>query len=1229
MKKTKKTQRRIDPLLYNPLGDRDKDGAMNFIDCDPENPDRKGIYDWLKSKVTPIYHRVYTPTITRVRTTHRAVQRTIAPYKPTVSYQRAAQRRAAVKRKTVEVAKKVQKYLTVPEEEKRDIGQFGGTIFYPKHDFRPTPTPTVPVPGEMGLLVGAKAITPILRRILPDVKQKIVSVGRRAIVSEIRKTPGYLATQILQKHVFPHVKKGYDIGTGAYIAAESKALTTAQAARISQGNVTARNLGFSSEENLRTNLDAITNLSQQATVTKYYSDQKKVSDCYTKWVEAYYDRVAAYNKLKNPTQSQYDTLLDSKSSSTVYFETQLSKFESLYPSKPSSVVRYEKGVKPFFTPSGELKPSVLTYISKGEKEYAAFQAYEKKERVTKEKWAPKYGGFTPLTYPTMELGAKASKPLIEGVEKYIPVKHEKVGYGAVGFGKGIAETAAYTPEWLGTLLPSAEILARKTPTAVKSIPLGLGLFAGGLVKGFKEKPQVATGRIAGMVLLPYAGKKISPIKYTGAMKIPTGAGRVKTWYTLGKGLPREFKGIQETAVFRGPTALGKIELTRIPGVFKQTHLIPEAVTYRGIYFRTPAKQPYLGKHFLVGRTTGPGGTIRGWQVGQPYFDLPTSYRVFSGVEAAATLPTVKEGLSLPMQKLMTEAFYLQKRLSTRKGITKPLKMEEVEAFKGLPKEARAEVGAVLRRHRRNLLFYGSSAKEAQIARISGERGGIKPGDIDVEVMTTASRMTEGLILPKRLQSQYTLSRLGIPTWKSKAVKRIGEKMPGTTPQKLSVEIADIFKKYLGKENVVVEYKPLWQMYSIKKVVGWKKTPLGKEPVTEGLFDIHPESATFEFGMKPLKPVKTTIDTGLKESWWTKRKPIKMTSLAEEFERSFASIMQIQEKGVPARTVIGRDTVVGPGIKIPGVELFISPRYGRMKDIARFVQTGKMLSEYKGLKIETGLFPFKKYRLKGIKKEQAALKSWEEYSTSFPELRELQTDITVKALSTSAADILKSQRIGSSLFLSQSALALPKRIRFEEVYKPKIPKPKVGKPKPKRGRKADYDYYTGRRGDYYGAGYYFAPGYYGGFPYGHERAVYKPIPREELRLGFVISPPAKYTPMIPITKGIAKPPIPTKRHLIPTISIPDVIIPSLPPPPPYVPPPTPPPTPPVTPPYVPPSRPPPTYVPPFLRIPPPVPPPIRIKKDDKIKPRRGLPWAAYQKSVVNPILQADQLLRKML
>ena len=1249
MKKTKKTQRRIDPLLYNPLGDRDKDGAMNFIDCDPENPDRKGIYDWLKSKVTPIYHRVYTPTITRVRTTHRAVQRTIAPYKPTVSYQRAAQRRAAVKRKTVEVAKKVQKYLTVPEEEKRDIGQFGGTIFYPKHDFRPTPTPTVPIPGEMGLLVGAKAVTPILRRILPGVKQKIVSTARRVITHEIKTSPGFITTRIMQKHVFPHVKKGYEIGTGKYIAEESSALTSAKKARISQGNVTARNLGFSDENTLRIRLEDITKLSQPNTqVTKYYNEQKKVSAAYTHWVEEYYDRVAAYNKIKNPTEAQYNALISSRTSSTDLFESKLSKFEQMYPSKPASVVRYEKESKPFFTSTGELKPSLLAYIAKGDIEYGAFQAYEKKERVTKEKWAPKYGGFTPLTYPTMEYGAKVSEPLVKGIEKYIPIEREKAGYGMVGRFKGVAETAAYTPEWLGTLLPSAEILARKRRTAIMSIPLGIGLMTGGMTKLFEERPEVATGRIAGMIALPYAGKKISPIKYTGAMKLPTGGGRIKTWFTLGKGLPREFKGLQETAV--RPTALGMIEPTRIPGVFKQTHLIPEAVTYRGLYFRTPSKQPYLGKHFLVGRTTGPKGLeLLGWKVGQPMFKyLPTSYRVFTGVEAAATMPSLMKGLKPPMQKLMGEAFYLQQRLGRRKSIKKPIKMEEIETFKELPKEARAEVAAVLRKHRRNLLLYGSSVKKAQIARIAGEKGEIKVGDIDVEVHTTTARMAEGIILPKRLQPEYTLSRLGIPTWKSKAVKRIGEKMPGTTPQKLSVEIAAIFRKYLGKEKVTVEFDPLWQSYSIKKVIGYKKIPTGKDPITgeqmgidpitgkraapealtETLFDIHPESATFEFGMKPLKTVKTTLDTGLKESWWTRRKPLKMTSLAEEFERSFASIIQIQER------------VIKPG-KVKGTDVmsrYLAPKYKRMKDIPRFIQTGKMLSEYKGHKIETGFMqtgfmPFKARRLKGIKREQAALKSWEEYSTSFPELREFQPDITATALSTKAISILRSKRIDESLFLSQTALALPKRIRFEEVYKPDIPKPKVAKPKPKRGRKADYDYYTGMRGDYYGAGYYFAPGYYGGSPYGYGgRPVHKPIPRQKLRIKSVISPPAKFTTILFGTKGVPKPPISPKRHIIPTIGIPNVVNPYLPQPPPYVPPPTieeiptPPPT---YKPYVPPPPPPPTFVLPFFRILPPVPPPIIIKRKDKIKPRRGLPWSAYQRSVRNPILKADELVKRLL
>lgn len=194
----KKKQRKIDPLLYAPFGDKDRDGVPNVLDCAPLDPTKHGLWDWVKSKVvTPIYQKVYTPIIKPpLVATRRVAQRTIQQYAPTISYTRAAERRAAVRRyierKPAKIVKKIKK--RIPEKElakfaikRAPIGMVSTHLIKQLPQFRKLKpevvTPRIPTvaPMRMGLLAGAEVVIPVLReKVITPIRrgyEKIKDVG--------------------------------------------------------------------------------------------------------------------------------------------------------------------------------------------------------------------------------------------------------------------------------------------------------------------------------------------------------------------------------------------------------------------------------------------------------------------------------------------------------------------------------------------------------------------------------------------------------------------------------------------------------------------------------------------------------------------------------------------------------------------------------------------------------------------------------------------------------------------------------------------------------------------------------------------------------------------------------------------------------------------------------------------------------------------------------------------
>ena len=95
--------------LQNPFGDFDKDRVPNLLDCQPFNPAEHGdMWSSIKQRVTtPIYKRIIPyvkPYVSRVTT---IVPQVVKKYAPTISYERAAERREAVIRELKKKKKEI------------------------------------------------------------------------------------------------------------------------------------------------------------------------------------------------------------------------------------------------------------------------------------------------------------------------------------------------------------------------------------------------------------------------------------------------------------------------------------------------------------------------------------------------------------------------------------------------------------------------------------------------------------------------------------------------------------------------------------------------------------------------------------------------------------------------------------------------------------------------------------------------------------------------------------------------------------------------------------------------------------------------------------------------------------------------------------------------------------------------------------------------------------------
>ena len=759
----------------------------------------------------------------------------------------------------------------------------------------------------------------------------------------------------------------------------------------------------------------------------------------------------------------------------------------------------------------------------------------------------------------------------------------------------------------GAMIPPAIEAMFKEPEKMQAAVLpGLAFMGKGMVEEARREPLGFAETMGISMLAPKAAMKVSPIKYM-EMKVPTGKSLIKTWTTIGKGVPSEFKMLKEAAGPFGAVELGKTEPTWMPGIYKQTHLIPEMVTYRGLRASLPSAIPYKGKAPLVGVVTRPPGIgIKRMQVAlrAPEFELPAQFRVFTAPEAALVMPSMRKMLKGGELAEWKAAIYLQESFGRKRPIVRdPVIMANLERLNELFKgtEGLQEFTRYMQKHRRSMLIYGSGAKRSQLARPEL----ITPKDIDIEIRTIASRLTA---LTTETKVPF---RARLMPFEVELAHRVSRRIPGLTPEKVAADMAAMSKKYLGGEDIQVSFKPAWQMFSVEKVLKtMQKTTFGLEPEVAAIADIHPPSGLFEFGLKSQRPVLVPIISGLpgeKLPFFPKR--IRITTLGEEFQHSFGSVIQMYERR-------GKVT--------------LGPKPKRIKDIGRFIIEGKTLVETERLRAELGLSIFKPRRMRKVEKGREALAIWErkalkESGLQTPEMAPLRAALQAEAILPGMESVLKQQMRAQSLMLSERAVLGP-------GYKPRLRE--VDYPKVEVGRMLDTtayyptkrvpsDYYPPRALPYAAYDYYPKPvPAYGDSDY-YGMPMYKHVAKRGVPTPFIGVIPTAFVPFgvptvsimptfkpTPTPKMITGAPMPTTTFVPPPTGF------FVPPPGAWVPPPTgwtPPPPPPTTvwtPPPPPPTTiwtppPPPPPPPTTIWVPPPPPPPTYMFPilPSEEKPRR--------------------------
>lgn len=247
------------------------------------------------------------------------------------------------------------------------------------------------------------------------------------------------------------------------------------------------------------------------------------------------------------------------------------------------------------------------------------------------------GYWTAPIYTTTERGIEEYTKWLHKEMRWDKPLPETLGVRQfIGTGKYVAEHFPSMVISPLAMIPSGiEAVVREPKRMQEAVLPGLAYMGKGMVEeAVKDPLGFAATMIVGAAATKGMGR-VSPIKYTGPIKILTGKEIYKTKYAIGTRIPKEL----ETAL---KMDTGKLILQeQISGLplSKVTYKIPEMLTYRGLYGARPSKVPFRGIQPLVGEISPARLGIPEISIGAPKVSFKP-YLGTTGIEHAILRPSI-------------------------------------------------------------------------------------------------------------------------------------------------------------------------------------------------------------------------------------------------------------------------------------------------------------------------------------------------------------------------------------------------------------------------------------------------------------------------------------------------------------------------------------------------------------------------------------------------------------
>lgn len=627
------------------------------------------------------------------------------------------------------------------------------------------------------------------------------------------------------------------------------------------------------------------------------------------------------------------------------------------------------------------------------------------------------------------------------IEKYTKWLHREMGWSKplpetpgvrqfVGTGKYVAEhfpSMVISP--LAMMPPAFEAIYREPKVMASAVIPGLAFMGKGMVEeSVKDPLGFAATMILGGAITKGVGR-ISPIKYTGPIKIPTGKEIYKTKYTIGAKIPKEL----ETALSMDTGKLLLQEQIGMLPLSKVTYKIPEALTYRGLYGVRPSGVPYKGIQPLIGEVSPARLGIPEVSIGVPKLTFKP-YLPATGIEHAVLRPSIIRQL----EPVEAKAFVAIEDIMARYHKLEALAPHPFFAgVKRLKAGERDPILAWMREHPEQKTVLGGSAAiraETVMGRVGKDIDiYVKSTDTamrDLNVLmqqegaktrvrgTTIERIDEGrwhhaIDIHERLHEQLGLGFETKPTIKLPV--EYGEPIPvgigaylryeqkigrlfSVKPSKTLIEEQQAWgtyaagAKHLGaiKWSPKLQYMPLIRLKKMSRLERLSTEMGGYEKVLEQIEKDYKAG----YGEKMVIPRGFSVEAIVKQQIFPSKKEV-LTHEALHHEYPFLTEPQVKGleiqaglRGLPESVFVKRkvayleaiplgEHLIRKGISImkPRGKGKIGPQEWRMKDIEDFLSISKELYRSSHPSRIPGLKQLHIREIKALEKDIRAIEEW--------------------------------------------------------------------------------------------------------------------------------------------------------------------------------------------------------------------------------------------------------------